>query len=989
MSKSDMILKKLVNNIDKIDINNLSILYNKYKHYDKKYDDKIDNYFRYLEKIGKINPQQWKFVCSGLSNMKLLGIPGGGKTKTIIDKIVYCHKNKIIKNANEFLVLTFSRRAMDDFIEKGKRINKKLFNKFNIRTLHSLSAVITNKLFNKNSKCLSTIVISTLYNIKNSFDTISFNDINCLSNCKFIVVDEAQDISEVQYNLINIIAKKLEIPVIMVGDPNQNIYQFQNGSDKYLLEHPTLTNKNISLVNNYRSTIEIVDFINEFRPWKENVPKMISANRKHGRKPILYCNDVNNILQHILFEIENSKYKKEDIAIIGPVKKSKPNNDGVYTNIGLQLIANMLHNNGIKYMQHYSIGNDSHDIGDDYKFNKKDGYVNILTIHGSKGLEFKKVLVINFHFTTMGIRPDIRKYGEFKYLWYVGLSRAQEELIMYVEKNKLIWPQMLDCPKHLYKLEGVPYKEYVPKFDDIKKEAVFDITKIIYDNKYFNDDALFKMQGLMNYSYTQHTMFEVKNKLKGHEKDSSLLGIYMEQIFTYYYHKYRLQLPKYIDWIKDYFNRIIIIPEHLNKHYKSFKSMFPVGCFLTLGFIHQFKSSFNDEVMTIYNHIYKILKGNLDKEFMLYCESIVCTYDIDKIQNLCKQLSREKNEDIVNEIIFELVLHIYALEHEAIYLLEQNFDQYTGSKSPLYNIIEEIKRYVILCDNNYEFQKLTIHPNLPLIGKSDIIKPDGTIVEIKFIKHITVTHIIQLLLYYNNLYPNWQSIQPKKLELWNLYDGIKYVITIDKNLNNYTILKFLCDILNIKMKNNVFAYDLETTGLIEHSHGITFFPDIIERHFQELYLDYVPSSGLIKPPFPLSKLVENITGIKNSELNKLASQDLIDKDLSRFKNEIDEIYKYCDRPIFIAHNGNSFDHKILMQKNIIDTSKCRTMDSKMIIRLFYNDGIDLFNKKLEFIYNTVVGKEITGAHRASVDVQMMIEIFHKLNISRDLLCKNG
>ena len=49
--------------------------------------------------------------------------------------------------------------------------------------------------------------------------------------------------------------KLLNIPVILIGDINQNIYQFQGGSDKFLREHP---GKKIILVENNRSTEEIV-----------------------------------------------------------------------------------------------------------------------------------------------------------------------------------------------------------------------------------------------------------------------------------------------------------------------------------------------------------------------------------------------------------------------------------------------------------------------------------------------------------------------------------------------------------------------------------------------------------------------------------------------------------------------------------------------------------------------------------------------------------
>ena len=46
------------------------------------------------------------------------------------------------------------------------------------------------------------------------------------------------------------ICNKLKIPLVLVGDPNQSIYQFQGGSDKFLLNHSN--NKYQSSVGNKR-----------------------------------------------------------------------------------------------------------------------------------------------------------------------------------------------------------------------------------------------------------------------------------------------------------------------------------------------------------------------------------------------------------------------------------------------------------------------------------------------------------------------------------------------------------------------------------------------------------------------------------------------------------------------------------------------------------------------------------------------------------------
>jgi hypothetical protein len=60
--------------------------------------------------------------------------------------------------------------------------------------------------------------------------------------------------SVVQYNLILTLKEKLGLIVCLIGDPNQNIYQFQGDSDRFLVEYP---GKVYNLDKNYRSNKNI------------------------------------------------------------------------------------------------------------------------------------------------------------------------------------------------------------------------------------------------------------------------------------------------------------------------------------------------------------------------------------------------------------------------------------------------------------------------------------------------------------------------------------------------------------------------------------------------------------------------------------------------------------------------------------------------------------------------------------------------------------
>ena len=48
------------------------------------------------------NEKQLEFITHELCNMSLKGIPGGGKTKSIIDKILYLYDKQTIKSSQDF-----------------------------------------------------------------------------------------------------------------------------------------------------------------------------------------------------------------------------------------------------------------------------------------------------------------------------------------------------------------------------------------------------------------------------------------------------------------------------------------------------------------------------------------------------------------------------------------------------------------------------------------------------------------------------------------------------------------------------------------------------------------------------------------------------------------------------------------------------------------------------------------------------------------------
>jgi ATP-dependent DNA helicase RecQ len=81
-----------------------------------------------------------------------------------------------------------------------------------------------------------------------------------------LVIDEAQDMDEDEFNLIyTLMEQNEEMRVIAVGDDDQNIYEFRGADSKYLAQFLE-ANKAVKheLVENYRSKRNLVDFTNQF-----------------------------------------------------------------------------------------------------------------------------------------------------------------------------------------------------------------------------------------------------------------------------------------------------------------------------------------------------------------------------------------------------------------------------------------------------------------------------------------------------------------------------------------------------------------------------------------------------------------------------------------------------------------------------------------------------------------------------------------------------
>ena len=706
----------------------------------------------------RLNESQRAFVEMELQNCKLIGVPGGGKTKCIIEKCRYLLRTGVIQSGGEFMIVMFSKSACTDFIDKS---NDDIFTYRNVKTIHSLAWNILHHGFGVESPNFRGLVITALIKLK----TGNNENLAILSNCRFIIVDEAQDMSDDQHELVSLICTMLNIHLILVGDPNQNIFQNLSNPavDKHLIEHKGET---IILTENYRSTKQIIDFVNCFRPWQNQYPPVICATGTEGKLPYIHraANDAKEIINHIINDIKTTTIPFEDICIIGPVKLSKPEN-GTYKSIGLSLFTNLLTKNNIPFVKHYADGNDT---SAPRTVTKKTGHVNIQTGHGSKGLEFKKVIAVNFHFKTFTRMPSISDYNGFKYLWYVILSRAMSELSIYAYSNNIIWTELKEAPRELYESNGyIKIPNIVAKIKYPRDNSVTDFIKSLSDT-----DLLYLMDCIPHDIIT--TDIFTQDSKKDNEY-AALYGSYIETTFEVNYIIHNNKLSEYITKQCDLIKGVIITDAEWIKTYKILCKKYPELLYVfNTDTLHDIKNNVLGKERELIEHL---LCNNIRRnDISIRFNDDVRFYDKKHHMELYKALVDNEN---LKRNIFNLVLFHYQYGYEAKYLLEENWTEQIDS---LDCFVENIVSYVPSCNDGYIFQ--TPVKNNLLHGVIDIINGD-TIIEIKFAED-SMTHVLQCVLYY--LCKHGTINNEMKLEILNFYTGTLSAIQFN-NINSVEFVK--------------------------------------------------------------------------------------------------------------------------------------------------------------------------------------------------------
>ena len=143
----------------------------------------------------------------------------------------------------------------------------------------------------------------------------------------FILIDEYQDTKEIQYDIISSIlsANNGDSKVLIVGDPNQSIYESLGGFPmsktdlETLLKFPLIE---YSLSQNYRSSTEIINYFDYYKTYENSIHP--SGKDKDYKSIITFNQEINKedlvdeIVRIILYNINKKGISPNEICIAAP-----------------------------------------------------------------------------------------------------------------------------------------------------------------------------------------------------------------------------------------------------------------------------------------------------------------------------------------------------------------------------------------------------------------------------------------------------------------------------------------------------------------------------------------------------------------------------------------------------------------------------------------------------------------------------------------------
>ena len=315
-----------------------------------------------------------------------------GKTATLTERVRYWLRQGV--KPSDICCVTFTALAANEMqVRLGADYKDGLF----INTIHSLAArfLVMGGYGSEIGKAINEEQFDLFFSYIQKYP-------ECVQHYPYVLVDEAQDLSENEFHFIFEMIKPTHF--FVVGDPFQCIYEFKGASPRFmtkLLNEPGAVKYDLN--ENYRNKANILQYAKRaLTPLKlqDNSIAMSSGGTVYeGRY------DIGTLADWI-----DSTDNYRDWAIL------------CYTNAEVAFIMKQLSDNGIPTINFNQKQKTKKEID---KLMSQDR-VKVLTVWGAKGLGFPNVVVYGKNFVM--IKPETKQEGAR--LNYVAYTRAMDSLMV-------------------------------------------------------------------------------------------------------------------------------------------------------------------------------------------------------------------------------------------------------------------------------------------------------------------------------------------------------------------------------------------------------------------------------------------------------------------------------------------------------------------------------------------------------------------------------
>ncbi|KAL7274018.1 hypothetical protein RUND412_003103 [Rhizina undulata] len=399
-------------------------------------------------------------LIAGSGNVVINAYPGSGKTTTILQ--VAAAGNKKI------LALMFNRLIMDETMSRASNLGIENMVAY---TYHSFGYEFYSP------EC------STDHGLKRVLED-RMPPRKALPECNILVLDEQQDMNPILYEfahkIIGDLTRKDSLPqLLLLGDPRQEIYGFNNADKRFLTLAEDLFPRScgsgmktietdwteISQRNSYRMTKQTAGFINKQVLKPSEGEEILTVKNDENPKPrYLICGRLSQgPLQEILRLIDLG-VPPSQIMVLAPSLRSR--------NASVRDLANQLALNYPSIRIHIS--------NNDYEISPRvsQGKIIFATYHQAKGIEREAVIVFGFdasyHIFFRGNPAESQSVANPQ---YVAVTRAKTHLTVIHDCEYEYLPFVNQETLH-ESCEVVQLQDITPKETELPKRGAYGVVSL-------------------------------------------------------------------------------------------------------------------------------------------------------------------------------------------------------------------------------------------------------------------------------------------------------------------------------------------------------------------------------------------------------------------------------------------------------------------------------------------------------------------------------